>query len=229
MPLLCLVQSVEMEEGNKGRPWRPLVQGSTERMSRKKSLPINAEILCITDVWQIQREKMQKIKAYEVLLLVAFQEKYWERYLLNVDCLVRVMCMPADWVPSECQSGAGQQTRVAQVKVPNTAQTTVSESSVALTPKSYRLTLPATGNQFSSKAADGFLDPWSAKNRCALLEGAVWLQWLSREASCTQCKFLRITGLDILQWSNFLSQNGSSYQDVAKLPIRSRDQTLILA
>lgn len=229
MPLLCLVQSVEVEEGNEGRPWRPLVQENTERRRGKNPLPINAEVLCITAVCQIQREKMQKIKAYEVLLLVAFQEKYWERYLFNVDCLVRVMCMPADWVPSECQSGAGQQTRVAQVKVLNTAQTTVSESSVAPMPKSYHLTLPATGNQFSSMAADGFLDPWSAKNRCALLEGAVWLQWLSRAASCTQCKFLRITGLEILQCSNFLFQNVPSYQDVAISPIRSMDQTLILA
>lgn len=99
-----------------------------------------------------------------------------------------VICMPADWVPSECQSGAGRQRHVSpKSRVLNTAWTTLNESSVAPMPESYHLTLPATGNQFSSMAADGFLGPWSAKNRCALLEGAVWLQWLSRTASCTQC------------------------------------------
>lgn len=50
-------------------------------------------------------------------MLVAFPEQYSEKCLLHVDSLVKFMCMPADWVPSECQSGAGAALiRVTQIR-----------------------------------------------------------------------------------------------------------------
>lgn len=131
MPLLCLVQRIEVEEESEGFPWRPLIQDITKRRIGRNSLPINAEVLFIT-VCQIQKEKDAKNQSlwsaldFACCISRAVFSKVTVPCWLSCESRVHASWLGPFRMPVRCRAA---ETRATQVL--NMAQTTVNDSNVA--------------------------------------------------------------------------------------------------